>query len=210
MSLIPYNPSSLGIGGKSLTIAKASSSNLPAAVAYTATDSGDLFTVTSAHNLKTGDKLSITVSTGTTGVTTGTYYAIVQSSTTFKVATTAALALAGTAVAISADGTGTITYSGQTYRAMNWAPEKSAKVIERNDETGADAEFSLLAGATRQTGLQLQLATASSSVPRVGMEFADPDDSTITYVVTATGGKYSSGEIWMCEISYRSTSNFSD
>ncbi len=209
MALLPYNPNSLGIGGKLLTIAKATSSNLPSAAAVTGANTGDLITFTSAHNLATGDKLTVTVGT-MTGPTTGTYYAIVASSTTIQIASTRALAAAGTAVAITGDGDATITYVGESYRAMNWAPDKSPKVIERTDEVGADAEFALLASAVRQSGLQLQLATATTPVPRSGMEFADPDTATTVYVVTDVSPKKSAGEIHMVEISYRSLVNQAD
>lgn len=209
MGLLPYNPNSLGIGGKLLTIAKASATGLPAAVAVTGAITGDLVTFLSAHNLKTGDKLTLTLGT-MVGPTAGTVYAIYVSATTIKLATSVANAAAGTAIDITTDGTGTITYAGASYRAMNWGPDKAPREVGRTDEVGDDGEFTIRAAPLRQSGLQLQLAQAGTPVPRSGMEFADPDDSTITYVVVNVSPKYQAGEIWMCEISYRSTGNQTD
>ncbi len=209
MGLLPYNRSSLGIGGKLLTIAKAAATGLPNATAITAANSGDLLTFTAAHNLKTGDKLTLTVGT-LTGPSAGTFYAIVMSATTIKLATTRALAVAGTGVEITGDGTGTITYVGQSYRAMNWSPDSQPREVSRTDETGDAAEFMLRPEPVRQSGLQLQLVDATTPLPRSGMEFDDPDDSTVTYVVTNVGKRCQAGEIWMCEIGYRSIANQTD
>jgi hypothetical protein len=209
MSLLPYNPNSLGIGGKLLTIAKTGATGLPNATAITAANSGDLLTFASAHNLKTGDKLTLTVGS-LTGPSAGTFYAIVASATTIQLAASRALAIAGTAVEITGDGSGTITYVGESYRAMNWRPEAAAREVGRTDEAGDDAEFTLRATPVRQSGLQLQLATSTSPVPRCGMEFADPAVATTTYVVVAVTPSYQAGEIWMCEITYRSTGNQTD
>lgn len=205
MGLIPYNSNSaLSLTGVTLTIAKASATGLPAAgTAVTGTDSGDLFTTTAAHNMKTGDKLTLTVSSGLTGFTTGTYYVIYMSSTTFKLAASLALAAAGTHTAMSADGTGTIAYAGQTYIAQNWSPKVTTREVERRDASGDVSDFSIRPEPTRQSGLTLQLASQYSAVPRVGMEFADPDDSTITYVVTAASRMKNAGEFFYCEIDYR-------
>lgn len=71
----------------------------------TGTASTDLLTKT-AHGLSTGDPFIPTFSTGFTGLTSGRrYYAIKISADTFKAAATLALALAGTAIDITADGT---------------------------------------------------------------------------------------------------------
>lgn len=209
MSLLPYNPSSLGIGGKNLTIAKAGATGLPDAAAVNGANTGDLITFSSAHNLRTGDQLTVTVGT-MTGPSTGTFYAIVASATTIKIASSRANAVAGTAVEITGDGTATITYIGASYRAMNWSPARTPKEINRDDEVGNDGEWAMLAGAVRQSGLQLQLATSSTPVPRSGMEFADPDDATRTYVVMDVSPRRESGSIHYCEISYRSTGNQDD
>lgn len=66
-------------------------------------NSGDLFTKAS-HGLKTGQR--VYASGFSAGWTDGYYYVIYASSSTFQLATTRALAMAGTATAASADGTG--------------------------------------------------------------------------------------------------------
>jgi hypothetical protein len=212
MSLLPYNPNSLGIGGKLLTIAVAGATGLPNGAAINGNAATDLLLFTSNHNLATGDKLVPTFSSGFTGLTNGTtYYAIANSATNVKVAATLADAVAGTAINIEADGTnGTAAYAGTSYRAMNWAPERTAREVSRTDEAGDAAEFTLRPEPIRQSGLQLQLATSATPAPRCGMEFTDPDDSTVTHVVTAVSPKYQAGELWMCEIAYRSTANQTD
>jgi hypothetical protein len=71
----------------------------------------DICTTSAAHNLRTGDALmvssSVTLPAGLSAATV--YWAIVLSTTTFKLATTRALALAGTAVDITTTGTGVHT-----------------------------------------------------------------------------------------------------
>ncbi len=212
MGLLPYNPSNLGIGGKLLTIAKASATGLPATLSGTGAMATEIITFATPHNLRTGDKLTITLGTMVGPVDASTVFAIVLTSTTIKLATTLALAGAGTAVNITTDGTATFTYVGTSYRAMNWSPEGKPREVSRTDEVGDDApsEFTLRPTPLRQSGLQLQLATAYTPVPRAGMEFADPDDSSVTYVVLDVSKKTSAGEIHMCEISYRSTGNQAD
>lgn len=71
----------------------------------TGANSGDLMTKAN-HGLETGDPVTFISGTTFTGLTAGTrYFAIKASSSTFQVALTRADAIAGTAVALSADGT---------------------------------------------------------------------------------------------------------
>lgn len=77
----------------------------------TATASSDVLTKTT-HGLETGDPFIPTGFSGAAGLTMGQrYYAIKVSSSTFKAALTLALAVAGTAVDISSDGTGGVVAS---------------------------------------------------------------------------------------------------
>lgn len=79
--------------------------NATALTGVTGANSGDLMTK-AAHGLETGDPVTFVSGTTFTGLTAGTrYFAIKASSSTFQVATTYANAIAGTAVALSADGT---------------------------------------------------------------------------------------------------------
>lgn len=76
--------------------------------AVTFTDAGDLVTLAS-HGLSTGQPVSFSVITTTTGISVGTiYYVIFASSSTFQLASSVALARAGTALPLTTNGTGTI------------------------------------------------------------------------------------------------------
>lgn len=80
-----------------------------ALTSVTAANTGDLFTKAN-HNLVTGQ--TVAAASFSAGFSDGTYYVIRVSSSTFQLATTYANAIAGTAAAVSADGTGgTITPS---------------------------------------------------------------------------------------------------
>lgn len=80
----------------------------------TAAASTDLITA-AAHGLQTGDRVNLVAITGGTGLTAGTdYYVIRASASTLKLATTAALAAAGTAVDITTNATGITLRPGQT------------------------------------------------------------------------------------------------
>lgn len=81
------------------------SNNGTALTSVTGANSGDLFTK-AAHGLVTGQR--VTASGFSAGFTAGTYYVIYASSSTFQLASTLVDAKAGTAVAITADGTGGI------------------------------------------------------------------------------------------------------
>jgi hypothetical protein len=74
-----------------------------ALTSVTCANSGDLFTK-AAHGLKTGQRVQ--ASGFSAGFSDAYAYAIYVSSSTFQLATTRANALAGTAAAVSADGTG--------------------------------------------------------------------------------------------------------
>ncbi len=79
--------------------------------AVTFTDTGDLVTL-AAHGLDTGYAVSFSVITTTTGISINTtYYVIYVSSTQFKLASSVANAQAGTALALTTNGTGTILKS---------------------------------------------------------------------------------------------------
>lgn len=93
--------------------------------AYTAVDtSTEIITVPTNDSLHTGTPVVFTT-TGTlpTGLSLATtYYVIRMSATTIKVATSLALALAGTAINITAQGSGThtatVTYTARTLAAV--------------------------------------------------------------------------------------------
>jgi hypothetical protein len=79
--------------------------------AVTFQDTGDTVTLAS-HGLSTGNTLSFSVITTTTGISINTtYYAIYVSSSTFQVASSLANAQAGTALALTTNGSGTLLKS---------------------------------------------------------------------------------------------------
>lgn len=82
-----------------------------ALTAVTVANTGDLFTK-ATHNLSTGQ--TVTAASFSAGFSDGTYYVIRASSSTFQLASSYANALAGTAVAASADGTGGVITPTQT------------------------------------------------------------------------------------------------
>ena len=93
----------------------------------------------------------------------------------------------------------TLTIGSSTYRALNWKPEKNTRKIRRNDTNGDQAEFQIRAEPTTQSGLTLQLALASTTVPSLGAEFTD---NSLTYVITKVGEAHSEGEFWTVDIDY--------
>lgn len=74
-------------------------------------NTGDLFTKAN-HNLSTGQ--TVAAASFSAGFTAGTYYVIRASSSTFQLASSYDNAIAGTAVAASADGTGGTITASQT------------------------------------------------------------------------------------------------
>lgn len=96
-----------GVGGFSevLEYADFPLNNGTALTGATAEADDDLVTK-AAHGLVTGDRVVLTAITGGTGLTQGSvYYVIRVSSSTFKLASTQALAAAGTGIDITVDGT---------------------------------------------------------------------------------------------------------
>lgn len=92
--------------------------NATALTGVTGANSGDLMTKV-AHGLVTGDPVTFVSGTTFTGLTAGTrYFAIRASADTFQVATTRALAVAGTAVALGADGTSGVFQLQENLTAM--------------------------------------------------------------------------------------------
>lgn len=103
----------------------------------TAAASTDLITA-AAHGLNTGDEVLLSAITGGTGLTAGTeYYVIRISASTLKLATTAALASAGTPIDITSNATGiTLRPSETAYIADVTAMEQVDPF--RQMETGAE------------------------------------------------------------------------
>jgi len=98
--------------------------NGTALTSVTGTASSDLMGKT-AHGLVTGRHVKVEFASGFTGLTTGSiYYAIRIDADTFKLATTLANAYAGTAINISADGTGATVSSHGSLDWLLWPARK--------------------------------------------------------------------------------------
>jgi len=126
--------------------------NGTALTAVSVADSGDLFTK-AAHGLITGQRVYATGFSA--GFTAGYYYVIYASSSTFQLASTRALALAGTAVAASADGTGgTVT---PTENMSGFAFESRAFAVMAGAPPPVTAELAGMFGVPLSTIIEAML-----------------------------------------------------
>jgi hypothetical protein len=95
----------------------------------------------------------------------------------------------------------TVTINAVAYIARNWKPEKKTRKIRRDDVNGDQDAFMLRVEPTSQSGLTLQLASGSTAVPTMGLEFTV---DTLVYVVTEVGKAEPQGEFHVVDISYES------
>lgn len=102
-----------------------------------ATGGTDAFATATPHNFATGDFLSLSgAGLATAGVTAGEYHAIVTGASTFQIAATRVLAVAGTAVDVAADSAGVMAVErafeciNRTYRsgAFPWLPPSNTSL----------------------------------------------------------------------------------
>lgn len=97
-----------------------------------------------AHGLVTGQRVILTAVTGGTGLTAGNvYYAIRLDADTFNLATTAALAQAGTEVAFTTDVTDATITPSNNLTAMAYTPEAMA-ILAGPPEPNDDAMMAML------------------------------------------------------------------
>jgi hypothetical protein len=123
-------------------------------VATTVASSTDVLTTGSAHGLTTGSRVRLAVSGGAlpTGISASQdYFAIVISTTTYKLATTAALAVAGTAINLTDDGTGTITTNEQELNSTDLLAVLLAKEVTHPSWT-ARSPLSAVGASTLVSG----------------------------------------------------------
>lgn len=138
--------------------------NATALTGVTGANTGDLMTKT-AHGLETGDPVKFVSGTTFTGLTAGTrYFAIKASADTFQVATTRAEAIAGTAVALTADGTAGVFQRFENLIAI--AFESRAFAILAGIPDGFNSE---LAG---QLGITETMTMESITDPNTGISMA--------------------------------------
>lgn len=113
--------------------------NGTALTGVTGANAGDLMTKV-AHGLLTGDPVTFVSGTSFTGLTAGVkYFAIRASADTFQVAATYALAVAGTAVVLSADGTSGVFQL--TENLIAFAFDKRAICVLAGIPDGFDSEL---------------------------------------------------------------------
>ena len=93
----------------------------------------------------------------------------------------------------------TVTIANVAYITENWKPEKNTRKIRRNATTGDQAEFMLRAEPTTQSGLTLQMALASTTVPLLASEFTVDN---VVYVVTKSGAAKPADGFWFVDIDY--------
>jgi hypothetical protein len=134
--------------------------------------------VAAGHGFRTGDRLLVTeVGTLPSGLTTATqYFAIATSTTLFKLATTHANALAGTAIDLADDGTASNTYAAveklggpaakQAYvQGTAVGTYKIFFIDDQNNNTSfAQAPFVVATGRARDTVISVSTVAAASVI----------------------------------------------
>lgn len=172
------------------TTAQATTNTLGQSDTFTADDATDICTWTSTANIPsnilTGTRVRLTTTTTLpAGLATATdYYVIVVSSTTFKLATSYANAVAGTAINITSTGTGTHTVTWLLPRYTNGAGLNAIFFNPAATAMGA-ATPNLSLGYTNSS----QVASrATPTVLPVGKTAAS--NSHILYTGATGAGKY--------------------
>jgi hypothetical protein len=154
-------------------------------VAVTFQDAGDTVTQT-AHGLVNGTPISFDTIVTTTGITINTpYYVISTAANTFQVSLTAG----GTAVALTTNGSGTLSLASLVRRVVFNSAKKFVRVTPR----GAGSVRAMVSNLS-QAAAQLILAGAASATINTGRkiitvgdysdqrDFVQAQDSTILYV----------------------------
>lgn len=170
--------------------AQATANTLSQSDTFTADDTTDICTYTSTANIPsnilTGTRVRLTTTTTLpAGLATATdYYVIASSTTTFKLATTYANAVAGTAINITSTGTGTHTITWLLPRYTNGAGLNAIFFNPNSTALGA-ATPNLSLGYTNSA----QVASrATPTVLPVGKTAAS--NSHILYTGATGAGKY--------------------
>lgn len=188
------------------TSAQATANTLGRSDTFTADDTTDICTYTSTasvpSNILVGTRVRLTTTTTLpAGLATATdYYVIKISDTTFKLATTYANAIAGTAIDITSTGTGTHTITWLLHRYTNGAGVQSIMFNPNSTAMGA-ATPNLSLGYTNSA----QVASrATPTVLPIGKTAAS--NSHILYTGATGTGKYNytmplqSGDAGIAEI----------
>ncbi len=158
--------------------------NGTALTSVTAEADDDLFTK-AAHGLVTGQRVVLTAMTSVVGVTVGVaYYVIAVSSSTFKLASTRALAVAGTGLDITTDGTaGTITPT-ENLAAFAFDPRAIAIVAGIPDDF--NSEF--FGNIPRTMGFD-PVTDPETGLSMAGVSWQDVGTGKLNLAVTFVWGK---------------------
>jgi hypothetical protein len=152
-------------------------------------NSGDLFTKAS-HGLVTGQRVNATGFSA--GFTAGYYYAIYVSANTFQLADTRALALAGTATAASADGTGgTVT---PTENMSAFAFESRAFAIKAGAPPAMTAEVAGMLGVPQNTVIE-SMFDQETQIAMGMAKWQEPGTADLYVVPTVLWGAKVGGDI---------------
>lgn len=132
----------------------------------------DLITVTSNDWLHTGQSVVLSGASLPTGLTAGTYYVIRISATTIKFATSVANANAGTAVDITADGSGTCTLT-QTLTARTLGANGGEETHALTDAEMPSHTHSALYTTTPDINEGFASATTGTNATQTGSAGSD-------------------------------------
>ena len=152
------------------------SNNGTALTGVTVANTGDLFTK-AAHGLITGQRVNI--ASFSAGITAGIYFVIRVSADTFQLATTRALAIAGEAAAVSADGTGGVVTPTENMTAF--AFESRAFAIKAGAPAGTTAALAAQLGIPQSTVIDAMFDEATQTA--MGMAKWQEEGTADLYVV---------------------------
>ncbi len=162
------------------------SNNAAALTGVTGANSGDLMTKV-AHGLLTGDPVTFVSGTSFTGLTAGTkYFAIRSSADTFQVALTYAAAVAGTAVALSADGTSGVFQLTENLIAFVF--DKRAIAILAGIPDGFDAALMAQLNIP-QVMAMTPMTNADSGLTMAGVSWQEAGTGKLLFTPTFIWGK---------------------
>lgn len=160
--------------------------NATALTGVTGANAGDLMTKAS-HGLVTGDPVTFVSGTSFTGLTAGTkYFAIRASADTFQVATTYANAVAGTAVALGADGTSGVFQLTENLHAF--AFDKRAIAVLAGVPDSFDAQLQAQLNIP-QTMSFIPYTHAESGMTMAGVSWQEVGTGKLLFTPTFVWGK---------------------
>lgn len=152
-------------------------SNNGTALTSATAEADDNLITKAAHGLVTGDRVVLTAITNGAGLTQGnTYYVIYASSSTFKLASTLALAQAGTAIDITTDGTSITITPTENLVGLAFAPEALVVMAGVPDDFNsfAPAGIPRIMGYEAITYNGISMAAVSWQEPGTGNLFWSP------------------------------------